>query len=196
MKTKILLLIVLFLSGCELIDLESKLVSYTIDESKQFIYYSKIFPGQQFNDVAFISRASFDIPESAEVEKFIVKNVYLDFIVQEVNDCNELIIDYVFDSDFTGFLERISDAQINIDLPAYNDGIGELLMNNNFTDDFQDIRNRISDVILNNGALGLKFRMYCNEQLQADVQVRVTIDIISEYENCELMPEGTNLPEC
>jgi hypothetical protein len=183
--------------GCELLDLESKRVSYTVDESKVFVYYSNLEPGKQFNDFSFITRASFDIPQEAEVEKFIIKDVYLDFEVQNENDCDQLVIDYVFDTDFNGFIQRISDAKFTIDLPAFSNGIGEIFMNNRFTDNFTDIRNAVANVIKNDEALGLKFRMYCDDSnLQTDVRVRVTVAIIAEYENCEMLPQGSDLPEC
>lgn len=195
MKKALLILLVILLhsSSCEVLELTFKQVDYVVDGQEEYVYVTQLSPNEVDISSSFLDRSSFDIPIDADIEKFLVKNIYLNIDVLDDNICDEIFIVYAYD-----ILEQGSSidgsARVDIDLP--DNFVEDLLINNNFTEPFTNIRLAISEAIKTGNGIEFQVRTGCYEADTTDIIITVVVQIIAEYTACEELPEATDLPDC
>jgi hypothetical protein len=153
-------------------------------------------PSQEHVESRFIARQDFDIPISADIDKFIVQNIYLNFETGPENDCKEVQLFYSYFADFGG---TSNSGVNNVFIKLEDNPIGELLLNNNFTETFHDIRTAIELAIKENNAVEFEYKLRCWDSAilnDTDLSITIKIEVVMEYTNCEELPEGFDLPDC
>ena len=191
MRKSFLLLIPLlfFCNGCEFFDLEYKKVTYLLESQRRYVYESQLKELQVNKETRFLKRSDFNIPESAEIKKFKIRNIWLNVNPEDDNVCNH---------GFLGYAVSVNDYQtlytnkflIN-DLPFNN-----LLINNDFSDNLNSLRQKIEQAIINDHTIELGYLFRCEEKKYTHVVIIVSFTFDVEYINCEEVLSGTDLEDC
>ena len=194
MRKRILMIfpLLFIFGGCEFIDLEWKKVPYNIKTLKKYVYSTKLGPGETTqDDVRYIQRSDFDIPETAFIKRFQLTYVYLELIDKDPNQCYDFKLKYTIEGPgLTGYYEN--DFIILDDQPKSTTwGI-----THEFTADIARIRSQIENAVLNNDRVKLSYSFQCNEVKSTDIDIIVHFEFFAEYINCEEVLFGTDLEDC
>ena len=136
MKRLFLLFIplVFILTGCELLDLELKKVTYLLESNRKYVYESNLEPAKTNYDGRDLSRADFNIPNTAEIKKFKIKNIWLSVIPETGNLCTSGKLNYALNINDSSITRYDNTFQIST-VP-----INEFLINNEFSENLASFR--------------------------------------------------------
>ncbi len=191
MKKLYLLLIPLLFAfkGCELFDLELKKVTYLLEAERRYVYESMFEQGGKSNDIRVFDRSDFNIPNSAEIKKFQIKNIWLSIDPVEDNLCSRTFLIYGVNA--AGNLVLFEDYITITDIP-----LNDLLLNDQLSKNINTLRRYIEEAIKANKEVVLSYRLSCSPAADTHLIVIIRFDFNVEYINCEEVFSGSDLPEC
>jgi hypothetical protein len=192
MKKLFLLLIplVFTIQGCELFDLELKKVTYLLESNRKYVYESKLEPGGRNFDARDLNRADFNIPNTAEIKKFKIKNIWLSVVPEVGNSCTSGKLNYGLNISNSSLINYENTFQIST-VP-----INEFLINDEFSENLASLRQKIEQAIINDQSVRLAYVFECTQQNNTHIimVIRFTVDV--EYINCEEVFSGSDLEDC
>ncbi len=193
MKKLFLLLIpLLFIfKGCEFFDLEMREVTYLLESNRKYVYESNLQAGQLNNDGRDLNRADFNIPNTAVIKKFKIKNIWLSIIPLDGNICTEGSLNYTLN------IDNSSLVQYENKFPISSVPTSEFIINNEFSENLASLRQKVEQAIINDQSVRLGYVFGCEFQdasTHVIMIIRFTVDV--EYLNCEEVFSGSDLPEC
>lgn len=193
MKRLFLLFIplVFILTGCELFDLELKKVTYLLESNRKYVYESNLEPANTNYDGRDLSRADFNIPNTAEIKKFKIKNIWLSVIPEGGNMCTSGKLNYALNINDSSIIQYDNTFQIST-VP-----INEFLINDEFSENLASFRQKIEQAIINDQSVRLAYVFGCTQPQNSThviMVIRFTVDV--EYINCEEVFSGSDLEDC
>lgn len=162
---------------------------YLIEANRSYVYESNIEVGAFNSDNRTLTRSDFDIPFTAEIEKFKIKNIWLSVIPESDNFCNEAKLNYTI---------RVDDNYLNYEntFSISTEPINEFLINDEFSLNLQNLRQLIEQSIISNKTVNLEYKLQCEEAQKTHIVmvIRFTMDL--KYTNCEEVFSGSDLEDC